>query len=211
MSDPLLFVDNSANTVYLTGSKTITGLTTINNATTITDTTTINNATTINNTATINNATTINGATTITGDCNMNGAQSYPSTPMAMMARSAGRVYANNTYVCNVTAYNRGSCYNTSNGRFTAPVGFSGYYLCLYNGLGGANDTGPNTRWYRNGSVFNWGAAHVNNSCTSRHGTHAMIVVQLNAGDYIELRLITSSLYGSGQRHGTFCYKYISS
>ena len=211
MSDPILFVDNSANTVYLTGSKTITGLTTINNATTITDTTTINNATTINDTTTINNAATINGTTTITGDCNMIGAQSYPNTPMAMVARSAGRVYANNTYVCNVTGYNRGSCYNTSNGRFTAPVGFPGYYLCMYNGLGGHLDTGPNTRWYRNGSVFNWGAAHVNNNCSSRHGMTAMCIVQLDVGDYIELRLVTSSLYGSGQRHGTFCYKYISS
>ena len=193
MSDPILFVNNSTNTVSITGA------------------TTISNATTINDTTTINNAATINGTTTITGDCNMIGAQSYPNTPMAMVARSAGRVYANNTYVCNVTGYNRGSCYNTSNGRFTAPVGFPGYYLCMYNGLGGHLDTGPNTRWYRNGSVFNWGAAHVNNNCSSRHGMTAMCIVQLDVGDYIELRLVTSSLYGSGQRHGTFCYKYISS
>ena len=130
--------------------------------------------------------------------------------PIVMVGRSSGRVYQPNTIVCNVTGYNRGNCYNTSNGRFTCPAGFAGYYLFLYNGLGGHVETYPNTRWYRNGSVFSWGAAHVNNSCSSRHGLTGACIVQLNVGDYFEKRVVSASMYGSSPIHSTLIGFYIS-
>jgi hypothetical protein len=123
--------------------------------------------------------------------------------PIAMVGRSAGRVYQPNVFVCNIVGYNTHGLYNSSNGRFTAPTGFPGYYLFTYSGLGGDRETGPNTRWYRNGSVFNWGAAHVNNNCSSRHGLSTQVVIYLNEGDYVDFRIITGSLYGSSQIHST--------
>jgi len=123
--------------------------------------------------------------------------------PIAMVGRSAGRIYQPNVFVCNVVGYNTHGLYNSSNGRFTAPTGFPGYYLFTYTGLGGDRETGPNTRWYLNGSVFNWGAAHYNNSVSSRHGMSAQVLIYLNEGDYADFRLVTASLYGSSQIHAT--------
>jgi hypothetical protein len=129
--------------------------------------------------------------------------------PTAMVARSAGRVYNSTTVVYNVVNHNTHGLYNSSNGRFTAPTGFPGYYLFTHTGLGGANDTGPNTRWYKNGSQFDWGACHTNNSCSSRHGLSTQLIVYLNEGDYVTHYVITNSLYGSGQRHCTATCKYL--
>ena len=123
--------------------------------------------------------------------------------PIAMVGRSAGRVYSTNVFVCNVIAYNTHGLYNSSNGRFTAPIGFPGYYLFTYSGLGGLNETSPNTRWYKNGGVFDWGAGHVNNSCSSRHGISCQVMAYLSEGDYMDFRVIGRSLYGSSQVHST--------
>jgi len=123
--------------------------------------------------------------------------------PIAMVGRNAGRVYASTVFVCNVIGYNTHGLYNSSNGRFTAPTGFPGYYLFTYTGLGGYKETAPNTRWYKNGSVFDWGAAHVNNSCSSRHGMSCQVMAYLNEGDYMDFRVTGSSLYGSSQIHAT--------
>jgi hypothetical protein len=117
--------------------------------------------------------------------------------PMVMVGRNAGRVYAGSFIVYNAVEYNTHGLYNSSNGRFTAPTGFPGYYLFTHSGLGGNVEIYPNTRWYRNGSVFDWGAAHVNNSCSSRHGLSTQVIIYLNEGDYVAHYVNDKSLYGS--------------
>ena len=140
------------------------------------------------------------------------GATQWTNRPFAMMGRTAGRTYAPNVVVCNVTGYNSGIA-NTSNGRFTAPTGFSGYYFVTFSGLAGAGETGPNDRWYKNGADIGWGSSHVNSSSLtpSRWGMSAQFIIYLNAGDYLEHRVITGSLYGSSQIHSTHTVMYLHS
>ena len=51
--------------------------------------------------------------------------------PIAMVGRSAGRVYATSVFVCNVVEHNSHGLYNSSNGRFTAPTGFPAIIFLL--------------------------------------------------------------------------------
>ena len=129
--------------------------------------------------------------------------------PTAMVARNAGRVYSGSYVVYNVINHNTHGLYNSSNGRFTAPTGFPGYYLFTHSGLGGSGNSAPNTRWYKNGSEFSWGAVHTNNTCNSRHGLSTQLIVYLNEGDYVAHYVTTNSLYGDGQRHCTATCKYL--
>ena len=140
------------------------------------------------------------------------GATQWTNRPFAMMGRNAGRTYAPNVVVCNVTGYNSGIA-NTSNGRFTAPTGFSGYYLVTFCGLAGIAETGPNDRWYKNGADTGWGSSHVNSQSLvpSRWGMSSQCIIYLNAGDYLEHRVITGSHYGSSQVHSTHIVMYLHS
>ena len=140
------------------------------------------------------------------------GATQWTNRPFAMMGRTAGRTYAPNVVVCNVTGYNSGIA-NTSNGRFTAPTGFSGYYFVTFSGLAGAGETSPNDRWYKNGADTGWGSSHVNSSSLtpSRWGMSSQCIIYLNAGDYLEHRVIGGSLYGSSQIHSTHTVMYLHS
>jgi hypothetical protein len=142
----------------------------------------------------------------------MYGSQSYPNRPVAMVGKSNGRVYSPNVIVYNSVLYNDGGLYNTGNGRFTAPAGYAGYYLVTYTGLGGANETAPNTRWQLNGNDLAWGAAHINNSpCSSRWGLSTQLIVYLNAGDYLTHRVISHSIYGSASTHSTTVCMFMGS
>jgi len=142
----------------------------------------------------------------------MCGSQSYPNRPVAVVGKSNGRVYDPNVIVYNSVLYNDGGLYNTSNGRFTAPAGYAGYYLITYTGLGGYQETGPNTRWRLNGNDLSWGAAHINASpCTSRWGLTCQFIYYLNAGDYLTHRVISGSIYGSSSIHSTTVVMFMGS
>ena len=142
----------------------------------------------------------------------MYGSQSYPNRPVAMVGKSNGRVYSPNVIVYNIVSYNDGGLYNTGNGRFTAPAGYAGYYLVTYTGLGGANETAPNTRWQLNGNDLAWGAAHINNNpCSSRWGLSAQLIVYLNAGDFLTHRVIGGSIYGGASTHCTTVCMFMGS
>ena len=92
------------------------------------------------------------------------------------------------TFVFNTTEYNIGSCYNTSNGRFTAPVAgvyqfnfYSIYYGPITNGFiqfkknGAAMTSGTNLHFSSTNSSTSWNNVQFNTS------------VYLNSGDYITL------------------------
>ena len=146
------------------------------------------------------------------------GGQSYPDRPIAMVGRNDGRVYSTDNplgnmvgqYIWNVIGYNDHGLYNSSTGRFTAPPGFPGYYLFTFTGLGGLYESPPNTRWWRNGSVFNWGAAHVNDSGTSsRRGLSCQVLIYLDEGDFVTKEVHGASIYGSSEIHSTTLAIYL--
>lgn len=136
------------------------------------------------------------------------GSQSYPNRPMAMVGKSNGRVYYNNYVIFNVVGYNDSGMYNSSNGRFTAP--YTGYYLFTTTLLAGERETNSNTRWYINGVDTQWGAAHFNmgsgvnmNTTNARNGLSSQMIYYMNAGAYMQLRMVGGSMYGSSQIHST--------
>jgi hypothetical protein len=103
------------------------------------------------------------------------------------------------------TSYNVGSNYNTSNGRFTAPV--AGKY-CFY--AGGYFSQGGNGSRYAFCASVNGGSddflaggdmCDVDSPLSSY-----MIIRNLNAGDYVLLRMFvaTSVTYGAGSHPGFF-------
>ena len=142
------------------------------------------------------------------------GPEYWNSRPMVMVGKNNGRVYHGNYVIFNVVGYNDGNMYNSSNGRFTAP--WTGYYLFTATLLGGERDLHTNTRWYLNGGVVNWGSAHFNlgsgvnfNTSNARNGLSTQMIYYMNAGNYMQLYVISDSIYGASQVHSTTTCIYL--
>lgn len=85
------------------------------------------------------------------------------------------------------TVLNRGNCYNTTNGRFTASI--AGLYLIRYHGLT-ANATAGDYRVaiFKNGSGVN-GLRFINTKPAAQWNTiYAQGHVELSIGDYVTIR-----------------------
>ena len=87
---------------------------------------------------------------------------------------------------------NRGSAYNTSNGRYTAPV--TGVYQVSWNDIGDTVDTVYRSRLYVNGSATSIGGATKNferrmEQSGSQHTPSATqtVYIELTAGQYISI------------------------
>jgi hypothetical protein len=91
----------------------------------------------------------------------------------------------NDTFVFNATEYNIGSCYNTSNGRFTAPVA-GVYQFNFYTILLGAYSNGE--IWFQKNGADLTSGTHLHFS-TSTSGVwsnvHYVTSAYLNSGDYV--------------------------
>jgi hypothetical protein len=148
----------------------------------------------------------------VDGSIGINGKIKFPNRPFVVAGRSAGRVYAPNDFVFNVAAHNTGFLVNGH--KFTAPSGFPGYYSFTFTGLGGSTDAQPNTRWYLNGYLIPYGAAHVNHTFASsslgnRHALSCHVCCFLNEGDYVTLRVHHESVYGGQTAHTTIVAMYL--
>ena len=154
----------------------------------------------------------------VNGSFKVNGPHSYSGRPVAVVGRAvapSGRSYLG-VYTFNAVLYNDGNIYSTSNGRFTIPTGWDGYYLLAFTGLGGVNETAPNTRWRVNGGDLQWGGAHVNlgsgvnfGTANARLGLSTSLVYYLNANDYVQLAVVHGSLYGDATVHSTATVMYL--
>jgi hypothetical protein len=92
---------------------------------------------------------------------------------------------ADDTFVFNATEYNIGSCYNTSNGRFTAPVA-GVYQINFYSIILGAYNNGE--LWFlKNGANLTSGTRiHFStNAGNTWDNVHFVTSVYLNSGDYV--------------------------
>jgi len=135
------------------------------------------------------------------------GAHSFPNRPIAVVGKNNSGSAGQNSgvFVFNTALINSG-IYNYSNGRFTAPSGYGGYYLLSFTGLGAYyNTNAPNTRWYTNGSEHNYGAYHTNLSGMSGTPAHVgisgMHILNLAAGHFVDLRIVGGTLYGQSTLH----------
>jgi len=141
------------------------------------------------------------------------GAHSFPNRPIAVVGRnnlpSEGQrntyPHPSGIFIFNTALINSG-IYNSSNGRFTVPSGYGGYYLLSFTGLSGYyNTNAPNTRWYQNGSEEQYGAYHTNlgvNIASAMHvGISGMHIINLAANQYVDLRVVGGTLYGQHTLH----------
>ena len=117
----------------------------------------------------------------------------------AFKCKLSGATGANFTgfFVFGNVSYNIGSHYNSSNGRFTAPV--DGRYLfAWYTNMERAGGNGSlYADWYINGN------AQLNRMYTHHSGAWELIggtiIFDLNANDYVQIKAITSGNWDGGQ------------
>jgi len=103
-------------------------------------------------------------------------------------------------YVFNVEEFDTHNAYNTSNGRFTAPV--AGRYVftmyCISNGA-----TSFWVEFRKNGTRVYNACPHTGN-CGSYANVGGSIVVELAVNDYIDINAQSGSAYGGGNDHNGF-------
>jgi hypothetical protein len=123
--------------------------------------------------------------------------------------RGAGNVMgtgsSGTTVIFNSTLLNRGSCYNTSNGRFTAQV--AGKYFFSANGMNTGETSGDHMlQIHKNGSVYNISNPGGN---VSSVGFGLSAVIHLAVGDYVTVVHFDSDtgsgLYAAGGVWNGFC------
>jgi hypothetical protein len=91
------------------------------------------------------------------------------------------------TFVFNTAEFNVGGHYNTTNGRFTAPV--TGTYVFHFYSIYTGNAGNDYIQMYKNGARINVGDVHFTNSVGSQwDAVHYSRVIQLNANDYVYMR-----------------------
>jgi hypothetical protein len=122
---------------------------------------------------------------------NANGQITTPYQPAFRAYHTTNGIWTltpNDTFVFNATEYNVGSCYNTSNGRFTAPVA-GVYQFNFYSIIYGPYNNGF-IQFRKNGAVLTSGTnIHFTSTAASNVWSNVQFItsVYLNSGDYISL------------------------
>ena len=120
------------------------------------------------------------------------GRVTMPFQPAFYATRTAGNVASNTVILHNNVLTNIGGHYNSSNGRFTAPIAGT-YRLCARNLLGSTGFAVASLR--KNGTTVGLGQ---DNSSTSNGATgQAEVILILAAGDYIDVTNPAGDVYGA--------------
>jgi len=109
-----------------------------------------------------------------------------------------------NAFPANATNYNQGSCYNTSNYRFTAPV--TGLYFFTFSAIHNNSSSDSRPHFFVNNSGSYNGIQHgINNRDASGSASNATSsLIYLQANDYVFVASSSGSLYYYGSAHSTF-------
>ena len=119
----------------------------------------------------------------------------------AFYAQRTSSVTGPNVIIWNSEKQDRSNSFNTTNGRFTAPV--AGYYFFSFYAL----STNSVTCWYRirkNGSPVH-NAQPYSRALGDMAQTHGSIVIDLAVGDYVDIYINSGTMYGGGNDHNGFC------
>jgi hypothetical protein len=104
--------------------------------------------------------------------------------------------------ICGSVYVNIGSCYNSSNGRFTAPV--AGTYSFSFNALkrGGAG----RMALYKNGAYYGAGTSQTYSGVTTEIPHAATVIITLAVNDYVQvyLSIDAGDFYGNANSHSGF-------
>ena len=138
-------------------------------------------------------------AMTIAGDT---GHVNFPTRPIACVGKGNGHVSGGNDIVFNVAHTNNGNHYNTSNGRFTAPI--DGHYFVGFFAISEGNST-FDVELRKNGSTENRFAPYSAASGANHIHIGATCVIYLTSGQYLTIHLNSGTMYGgsgSGRHNG---------
>jgi hypothetical protein len=120
------------------------------------------------------------------------GRVTMPFQPAFYATRTAGNVASNTIVIFNNVLTNIGGHYNSSNGRFTAPIAGT-YRICARLLLGSTGFAIASIR--RNGTVV--GIGQWNSSVSNGATGMAEVILILAAGDYIETLNPAGDVYGA--------------
>ena len=108
--------------------------------------------------------------------------------------QSAWSLAANDHFIFNTAELNVGNHYNTSNGRFTAPI--TGRYVFHFFSIYTGNANSDSIEMYKNGSRMYGGDVHFTNSIGSAWDcVHYSRVIQLSSGDYVHMQTRTGHTF----------------
>lgn len=142
-----------------------------------------------------------NGTTAMTVDTS--GRVLTPARPAFNVWYSGGNLASVNTIVWNNEEVNVGSHYNTSNGRFTAPI--NGVYFFSWFAMSTNSVTEFGLRLQVDGS----NSSHVwnfSNSLSSEYETlTGSTTLSLNASQYVTLSVENGTMLGVANYHNNFC------
>ena len=130
------------------------------------------------------------------------GSVTKPNTPYFHVGKNGvATIAAGNVIVFNVVNHNIQNCYNSSNGRFTAPV--DGRYLIVHQNIAGNNGNVNNDVYLRiNGSNWSYSREDSGSSNWVTY-THTQIL-NLNKNDYVDMYVNTGQVYGNNSNWCTF-------
>ena len=148
------------------------------------------------------------GATNLGGTTRLridnNGYVTTPSQPSFRITKTGGPFNTGGgTVVWNNVIHNTGSHYNTSNGRFTAPV--AGTYIFHYYSIYQYNSSDDLWDFKLNGSTFAGSRMHYTHGGVSSNWDNITNtqIIELNANDYVEVYASDQTLHGGDWTH--FC------
>ena len=119
-----------------------------------------------------------------------------PNTPAFFVYRNQAvwNLAAGDTFIFNTAELNVGNHYNTSNGRFTAPITarYVFHFWSIYTG----DAQSDYVQMYKNGARMYGGDVHFTNSIGSQWDcVHYSRVIQLSASDYVYMRTGSAHTY----------------
>lgn len=131
-----------------------------------------------------------------------NGYITKPSQPIFSAYRNGSNVADNTVIVWTNTTTNVGSHYNTSNGRFTAPV--AGKYFFSVFAMGVNTQTAFGIRATLNGTPSGTTWAYTNVG-TGYKTLNMSFVMTLNATDFVEIMTQGGTMHSTANFHNNFC------
>ena len=129
-----------------------------------------------------------------------------PSHPCFDANRTAGAVSSTNVIAFNVATTNNGNHYNTSNGRFTAPV--DGMYQFWWGAIKQNTSSVVRIHMRKNGSGSNMNdGRQLRLDSVGQYGDNGAItlIAQLSKNDYVQVVVTAGTAYGSGSDYTYFC------
>ena len=141
----------------------------------------------------------------------------FPELPCASVGLSTANTKdtsnpytSTGTIIFDQVFVNQGSVYNTSNGRFTAPV--DGIYELSVSLL--QDDDGTlgafDIRFSKNGTDINAGSSPYSGQDTMYHTVSYIRLIDLSANDYLTMRLVTGGIYiGSNNLYNVANFKLV--